>query len=334
MSVPDTSDGGRVYIMNKQADGRWAIERNLVAPDSESDSNFGISVDISDGRVLVGAPGDVIRDLTIPRNFGANAGAGKGAAYLFELSSHTFTTGDVSWQSDTIRLGEGHGLRTGDEIVFRSGTYSLYGLTNGQRYFVVYDKTDPERIQLARTLAEATGSGGSVVPAQITPFGSGAIVHTFDKVTKLVSALGVAGDAYGLSVAIDGDRAVVGSPLRDRASNADEGSWLAYGFKDGTWRLESIAEPLLGSDAEAGDHVGFAVAISGDNVVVGAPQLHGRPDTQDTNGAGYAWLRNVSPPLNVTIATLQETAHRWCDGESHYRHSWHHADGAVQLFRH
>ncbi len=98
---------------------------------------------------------------------------------------------------------------------------------------------------------------------------------------KLVALDGAAGDDFGATVAVDGAIAVVGAPEDD-----DDGSssGAAYVFRfDGTdWSQE---QKLTASDAAGGDDFGFAVAISGDMIVVGAP----RDDTAAGSRAGSAY---------------------------------------------
>ena len=51
----------------------------------------------------------------------------------------------------------------------------------------------------------------------------------------------------------------------------------------------------------AGDQFGYAVAISGNSVLLGAPQLDGSPGLAiDTAGAGFVFTRSVAPPTTVT----------------------------------
>ena len=113
------------------------------------------------------------------------------------------------------------------------------------------------------------------------------------------------GDALGFSVALDGTRAVIGAYRRDLnvlPPDDNEGEAYAFELKDGEWKPRRA---LTGNDAQAGDMVGYAVDIYGDTALVGAPQFDGRP-TIDTQGAGYAFLRSVSPPVNVIVPERQE----------------------------
>ncbi|MEQ9206454.1 MAG: GC-type dockerin domain-anchored protein [Phycisphaerales bacterium] len=75
----------------------------------------------------------------------------------------------------------------------------------------------------------------------------------------------------GTSVAISGDRAIVGTHL-DPAINVEAGSATIYKYDGTSWVKESY---LTASDGKAGDFFGWSVAISGDVAVVGAYKKNG-----------------------------------------------------------
>ena len=114
-------------------------------------------------------------------------------------------------------------------------------------------------------------------------------VYVFEKqdedwiqVAKLSPSDSTANKFFGLSVAIDGDRIVVGSNDSEAAINAG----AAYVFErspDATWT--QIAK-LTADDAAAGDAFGTDVSISGGNIIVGA-SLHNRDGVDQ--GAAYVF---------------------------------------------
>ena len=79
-------------------------------------------------------------------------------------------------------------------------------------------------------------------------------------------------DAFGWSVDVDGDRAVIGAP-KDDAEGIGANTGSAYVFvrnpQTGEWVQE---DKLVMQGQAAGDEFGTSVAISGDTIVVGAPQ--------------------------------------------------------------
>ena len=99
-------------------------------------------------------------------------------------------------------------------------------------------------------------------------------------VTQQASFAG-AGDAFfGYAVAIDGDTAVVGA-LNDNASN---GAAYVYVRSGTSWSLQ---QSLSAADGSQNDEFGYAVAISGDTVLVNA--------SGKTNGQGavYTFTRSA-----------------------------------------
>ncbi len=97
-----------------------------------------------------------------------------------------------------------------------------------------------------------------------------AYIFAFDGTSWYEQAKLVASDGanfyFGQSVAISGERAVVGSPW-DRKAGFDTGSAYIFAWDGASWREEA---KLVSSDGAADDRFGFSVAISGDTAVVGA----------------------------------------------------------------
>ncbi len=83
------------------------------------------------------------------------------------------------------------------------------------------------------------------------------------EVAKLLASDGASGDAYGLSVSVSGDVAVVGARAGDPA-----GAAYVYRFDGLDWVEEAILQP---SDGTWGDAFGYSVAVFGDIAVIGAP---------------------------------------------------------------
>jgi hypothetical protein len=107
-------------------------------------------------------------------------------------------------------------------------------------------------------------------------------------------------DRFGMSVSISGDTIVVGAYLEgsnatgvngDQSDNSARSAGAAYVFtrSAGVWSQEAY---LKASNTDAGDYFGESVAISGDMVVVGAPQedsnATGVNGDQSNNSAGVA----------------------------------------------
>ncbi len=108
---------------------------------------------------------------------------------------------------------------------------------------------------------------------------------------KLIAADGAAGDFLGLSVAVDGDTAVVGAPFE----NAGAGSVYVFTRLGDGW---SETAKLTATDGAPGDSLGGPVAIEGDTIVAGAP---GDDVGANVNqGSVYTFARTGAPARNQT----------------------------------
>lgn len=91
---------------------------------------------------------------------------------------------------------------------------------------------------------------------------------------------------FGTSVAVVGDTALVGAPTEKVDGKAVPGAVYVFTRSGVTWTLQ---QRLAAADGVAGDRFGFAVALSGDTALIGAPkQKLGTPAKQ---GAAYAFTR-------------------------------------------
>jgi hypothetical protein len=93
---------------------------------------------------------------------------------------------------------------------------------------------------------------------------------------KLVAGDPASADQLGFAVGIAGDTAVVGAPTDDDGGGSS-GSAYVFVRSGGTWSQQA---KLVAADASSSDRFGWAVAIDGETVVVGA----------DGDGAGSAYV--------------------------------------------
>ncbi len=113
-----------------------------------------------------------------------------------------------------------------------------------------------------------------------------------------------AGDEFAFAVATSGDTIVVGARFEDSASTAnpnpndnsapDTGAAYVFVRNGSGWTQQAYLKANMG---EAGDDFGFAVAIDGDTIVVGASgEESGTGDPNDNSrtdsGAAYVFVRN------------------------------------------
>ena len=96
---------------------------------------------------------------------------------------------------------------------------------------------------------------------------------------KLTASDGVAGDGFGCSVSLDGNRAVVGA----YGKTNDQGAAYVYEGNGTNWAQTA---KLTASDGAAYDFFGYSVSLNGNRVAVGAY----RPSSQ--KGAAYVYDRS------------------------------------------
>jgi hypothetical protein len=226
----------------------------LLASNGETYDDFGVAIAIDGDTVVVGAP---LHD-------------GVGAAYVFRWDG-------AGWSEEAVLLAADPGAN--DQFGFAvaiSGETIIVGSPNDD--------------------GPAGVDQGSVYI--FTRSGS-----AWTQKTKLIPNDAAAADWFGLSVAIDGDTAIVGAPFDDGAAGANQGSAYIFTGAGAAW---SQQQKLLASDAAVSDSFGSAVAISGDTALVGA-SLDNGPAGADQGGA-YVFVRSASSWSQQTKLTPTDPA--------------------------
>ncbi|MCI0489554.1 MAG: HYR domain-containing protein [Blastocatellia bacterium] len=171
-------------------------------------------------------------------------------------------------------------------------------LIDGKGLAISYDRlkvTDAKGRELASAM-KARGRRVSIEVADLDaeyPVTIDPVIDT--EVRKIQASDRQANDNFGISVSISGDTAIVG------ASSEDTGglnTGAAYIFERNVGGANNWGEvrKIQASDREANDIFGRSVSISGDTLVVGAPD-------EDTGGsaAGAAYLFTINcPPIIST----------------------------------
>lgn len=122
------------------------------------------------------------------------------------------------------------------------------------------------------------------------PRGYGVAAHPlpWTEEDQLLAPSGAATDRFGRAVAISGDTIVVGAPFDDD-DGLDSGAAYVFVRSGSSW---SHQQTLTSTTLNPGDDFGKSVAISGDTIVVGAPD---DPDSGFGNpGAAYVFVRSGS----------------------------------------
>jgi hypothetical protein len=103
---------------------------------------------------------------------------------------------------------------------------------------------------------------------------------------KLTASDGELLDEFGLSVAVSGNTAIIGSNAL--VDNGRPGAAYVFVQDNGVWTQQ---QKLLPSDSATGDAFGRSVAISGDTALIGAPDQE--IGSHKSQGAAYVFVRSV-----------------------------------------
>jgi hypothetical protein len=265
------TNSGSAYLFDT-ATGNQLFK--LTASDGAAGDEFGRSVAVSGTTAIVGANGD---------------GSFTGSAYLFNTQTGVqiakLTASDAAIND---RFGYAVAISGTTAIVGALGNDDN-GSSSGSAY--LFDTITGNQLAklTASDAAAADFFGWSVAisgnTAIIGAWGdddagsSSGSAYIFDTMTgnqiaKLAASDAGAGDSFGFSVAISGNRAIVGAWVND-----DSGS--AYLFDTDTGN--QLAK-LTASDASFGDFFGYAVGFSGSTAIVGA---YGNQDAGASSGSAY-----------------------------------------------
>lgn len=277
----------------------WVQQAELTSSDGAADDEFGSSVAMSGGMIVVGA------------NFhevGSNGN--QGAAYVFVQSGGTWSQQAELTSSDG-GTSDGFGTSvavSGSTIVVGAPGHSVgSNVEQGAAYvFVQSGSTWVQQAELTAsdgaTLnffgSSVAVSGGTVVvgayyhfvdsnPDQGAAYVFGQSGGTWDQQAELTALDGQPLDLFGTSVAISDDTMVVGAPGHLVGSNSEQGAAYVFVQTVGAWVQQA---ELTSSDGTTGDLFGSSVAVSGSTVVVGAV---GHLVGSNADGAAYVFVQSV-----------------------------------------
>ncbi len=268
---------GSAYIYRREKMGTWVPEGKLLAGDGGSGDFFGCSVAIDGDTALVGAYSN------------DKGGKNTGAAYIFTRDDNDIWTEKQQLIASDAKSSGGFGTAValaGDRLVIGAPTDSAGELASGSVYVFVRDgmgvwseeaKLVGSGITKHANLGTSVALDGERLLAGAPGFfhmgaytGAAYLWHhdgiAWTEEERLVASDGEEGVYFGHSVALSGERALVGT-----INDNDKGKWsgAAYTFDltDDVW-LES--EKWIASDAKDSTSLGSAVASDPATLVAGA----------------------------------------------------------------
>jgi photosystem II stability/assembly factor-like uncharacterized protein len=268
------SAAGSVYIFNRNQGGtdNWGQVRKIVASDRAVDDQFGWSVAISGDHVVVGAPQED-EDAS-----GLNTLNNSGSAYVFNRN-----------QGGTNNWGQVRKIVASDRD---NSDFFGYSLAISSDNIVIGAYLEDEDANGSNTL---TSSGSAYIFNQ-----NQGGTNNWGQVRKIVASDRASADYFGFGVAISGDDIVVGAYLEDEDANGsntltNSGSAYIFNRNQGGTNNWGQVRKIVASDRASSDNFGFSVAISGDNVIVGAhleDEDANGTNTITNSGSAYIFNRN------------------------------------------
>ncbi|MDF1839036.1 MAG: FG-GAP repeat protein, partial [Planctomycetota bacterium] len=242
-------NSGAVYIF-EEVGGTWTQQAYLKASNPDASDGFGLAVGISGDRVVVGAPNESSGGLQSD-----NSQAGAGAAYVFEF------VGGAWIQVAYLKASNANATDLFGTSVGVSGDWMVVGAPG--------ESSSAVGVQGDQNNNNAAVSGAAYIFQRV---GGVWTQSTYLKASNTGSL-----DRFGESVAVSGERVVVGAPSEDssasgvngnQSDNAAPAAGAAYVYErsSGLWFQASY---LKSAAPDANDSFGVAVTISGELIAVG-----------------------------------------------------------------
>ena len=255
---------GAVYVYKRDGD-QWKQQAKLQADDGGVKNRFGWDCAISENTIVVGAP------------LAAAPARLSGAAYVFKRQ------GDAWAQVVKITPEDGDG---GD-------SFGVAVDVSKSRIIVGANKDENE--------VKKRNSGSAYIFQLIG-----------DAVTqeaKLTADEPQEGAGFGLTVALDVNRALIGAPSTDTKRGDDSGAAYAFLKVGPDWVLQARVIPEKGPDEgkglTSGDNMGSAVAIDGDfgrNFNFAAVGVQWDHQGGDDNGSVYIFDTEDPDGINLPLS--------------------------------
>jgi hypothetical protein len=254
------SNAGAAWVFERSG-STWSQVAYLKSPSPDSSDSFGISVAIDGEFIVVGANREDSSATGVDGSSANDSASDAGAAYVYRrlVSGWTY---DSYLKASNTGVGDQFGLDvgiSGDTIVVGAPYENSDANGSGG------DQTDESAGDAGALYVFVNGTSGWTQQAYLKATNSDAF------------------DLFGWSVAIDGDRLVVGAPFEDSAAtgvNGDQadntlgGCGAAYVFarSGSNWFAQAYLKPTAG---DTNDLFGWSVAISGGLIAVGVREEDG-----------------------------------------------------------
>jgi hypothetical protein len=301
------SDQGAAYVFYRNQGGadNWGQLRKIAASDKGDGDGFGFSVSIDGQTILVGSDGE------------DGAGTDRGAAYIFAKDQG----GVDNWGQvaklvsadphDGDRFGYSVSL-AGDFAVAGVPKEDAGGTDRGAAYLFARDLGGLEAWGLVKRLAPGTPSDNAWFGNSVALEGSMAVVGAawedgggtdrgaaylfsrdaggadlWGQIKQFTASDRSDGDFFGLSVGLNGANVVIGAGWAE-GGGTERGQSYVFSKDEGGVDTWGEVQRLRANDGANKDWFGWAIAMSGSYILVGAP---GEDGAGAERGAAYLFKK-------------------------------------------
>ncbi len=274
----------------------FTLQQRLAAADGSGGDFFGQAVALDGDTALVGAPYDN-QSRGSAYVFVRNGAVWTQQARLFAQDGGSFDYfgGAVALKGNTALVGAvyGPGSANPDQgaayVFFRTGTS-----WNLQQKLNANENTTTAQFGAAVALDGNTALVGAFsygLPSPNPNRAGAAFVFTrsntlvWTQQARLTVEEGEYDDYFGIAVALEGDTALIGAP-RHTVTTASQGAAYVFIRSGTSWTLQ---QRILNTNPEANEFFGNAVALNGENALIGA--YFSGPDQR---GAAYSFRRSAA----------------------------------------
>lgn len=268
-----TKNGVESVHVFTESSGTWQPEALLRPTDGGDESHHGTAVALDGDRCVIGLPYD---------DSGVNDYR-HGSAYILKRETGAWTLESRLTHpipNMTAEFGLAVGLE--DDLVVIGSENGAFAYRRSESGWDLEEALTPS----GRAKDDKFGGAVAISQGRIAvgapfihyrSFGSHGIVYLFardrsdwNQIARLEANETFtgyhSGDLFGQALAFEGDRLLVGAP--SRYSITFKGRAYVFGEQDGVWTKEAT---LAGVDWEHPDRFGSAVALDGDQILIGAP---------------------------------------------------------------
>jgi FG-GAP repeat protein/collagen triple helix repeat protein len=282
----------------------WIQEAKLTASDGAVVDHFGHSVALSGDTIVVGAIFD-----------DAGANADQGSAYVFTRNGGVWSPQAKLVASDGAAGDEfGSSVAISGDTVVVGAPLDDVDIVANQGSAYVFTRTGSIWSQQAKLTANPRGiadiqfafsvalEGDTVIagaPRDLVNFQFQGSAYVFTRggsswtqQAQLIPSDAALHDFFGVSVALSGDTIAVGAYLDDVGANVNQGSAYVFTGGGGIWNQQAKLTASDGAPVDNNgnsDFFGYRIAVSGDTVVVGAP--NDDVGTHADQGSAYVFTR-------------------------------------------